>query len=547
MPLSAKDYLLQRQNQPMVDSSPKPGKPPERISDQEMQAMAKEQAQTGPAMDSPFAMNQMIDHAEGRVNKTGFWGALESAGEAIGHTGIGIAKSFIKLPQQAAALGNDIGMRAAAAIRPDATYEQIKAARAGSGMAKAVERPEWTKAHGTAEGVGETIGDIGQFFIPVGGVAKAAGMFGKAAEAAKAANLIEKGAIVAEKVGQTAEAGTKALNFGEKALGLGKKVATEAFEQGARTALQKGEAGQDAVTAAAVGALMPVLGAGLGLAKGQFPAWSRKLEEVNLRLTPQQRRMFTDKIDDVTEYMSKNKIFGSAEKRLAKVTERYDSMEPQLQHFLSTEAKDRVVPKQQLLDELESLKTGFQDRVDTDVVEGQIDRVINTIKSKQGENVPALNLNKLKRSAYDSAYNEGGNKVLDDVMHDVGDVLRRNVETATEGMHIAGKPLGEFNQEYGTLINARKLLRTAASRKDVGFLSKLVATLAGSTLGSVLGPVGSVVGASAAPSVAEVVAGTGPRSLISAGLRSASEKTLPPVIKPLIEGTASQIIQKTGD
>ena len=467
----------------------------------------------------------------------GVFSFLGKAGKAIGGVGVGVAKSVIKLPQQAASLGADIGLRAAAAVRPDATYEQLKEATKNSDIAKGVERPEWTKAQNSAEKVGETVGDIAQFFIPVGGAVKAAGSVGKAVEGVKAAGAVEKAVVGAEKV-------VEGVSEAQKALGFGKKLASEAFEQGARTAIQEGKADESAVVAAGIGAMMPVLGAGLGLAKNQLPAWSKKLEEVNLRLTPQQRRQFTDKIDDVTEYMSKNKIIGTAEKRLSKVTERYETMEPQLEKFLKETAADRMVPKEGLMNQLEVLKKGYQDRVDTELIEGQIDRIINTIKTKQPKDIKALSLNKLKRSAYDSAYNEAGNKVLDDVMHDVGDVFRKNIEDVTDGLQIAGKDIAGFNQEYSTLINARKLLRTAASRKDVGFLSKLVSTLVGGGLGTAAaGPFGTAVGAAVAAPAAEVLAGTLPRSALAAGLRTLGEKSPSKTINPFVQGVTSQILQ----
>jgi hypothetical protein len=185
--------------------------------------------------------------------------------------------------------------------------------------------------------------------------------------------------------------------------------------------------------------------------------------------------------------------------------------------------------------------------VDTDVIEGQINRIIKTIQTKQPDMVPPLNVNKLKRSSYGSAYNDAGNKVLDDVMHDVGDVFRKNIEDATEGLQIAGKDIAGFNQEYSTLITARKLLRTAESRKDVGFLSKLISSLVGGSIGSVAGPVGSAVGASLLPGATEVLVGTLPRSLLAAGLRSASEKSASKITNPFLKGVTSQILQKTGD
>jgi hypothetical protein len=258
---------------------------------------------------------------------------------------------------------------------------------------------------------------------------------------------------------------------------------------------------------------------GLGLTKDALPKWSKALEEVNLRLTPVQRRTMKTKIDDVTEYLSKNNFVGTAEKRLEMIEEKYRQMEPELEEFLSKTAKGVATPKKSLISDLEALKTKYQNRVDTDAIEGQIDRVIRTIESKQSDFVPLTAQNSLKRSAYNSAYNEAGNKVLDDVMHDVGDVFKSNIEKSTVGMRIGTRNIAEFNKEYGTLINARKLLRIAASRKDIGFTSKVLSSLVAGGIGSIGGALGMAAGAAVGPKIAEMVAGTATRSAISSGLR----------------------------
>ena len=259
---------------------------------------------------------------------------------------------------------------------------------------------------------------------------------------------------------------------------------------------------------------------GLGLTKDALPRWSKALEEVNLRLTPVQRRTMKTKIDDVTEYLSKNNFVGTAEKRLEMIEEKYRQMEPELEDFLSNTAKGVATPKKSLISDLETLKTKYQNRVDTDAIEGQIDRVIKTIELKQPDLVPLTAQNSLKRSAYNSAYNEAGNKVLDDVMHDVGDVFKSNIEKSTVGMRIGTRNIAEFNREYGTLINARKLLRIAASRKDIGFTSKILSSLVAGGIGSSIGgAVGMAAGAAVGPKIAEMIAGTATRSAISSGLR----------------------------
>ena len=105
-------------------------------------------------------------------------------------------------------------------------------------------------------------------------------------------------------------------------------------------------------------------------------------------------------------------------------------------------------------------------------------------------------------------------------MHDVGDVFKSNIEKSTVGMRIGTRNIAEFNREYGTLINARKLLRIAASRKDIGFTSKILSSLVAGGIGSSIGgAVGMAAGATVGPKIAEMIAGTATRSAISSGLR----------------------------
>jgi hypothetical protein len=219
-------------------------------------------------------------------------------------------------------------------------------------------------------------------------------------------------------------------------------------------------------------------------------------------------------------------------------------MEPKLEEFLTKgDGKDIVVPKQEVIDSLQAIKMSFQDRIDTDIIESQIDRIISTINTKQADQIPLKAVQSLKRSAYDNAYNEAGNKVLDDVSHSIGDTFRSLIEKSTEGYKIDGKDIAAFNKEYGVLINTRKLLKIAASRKDVGFLSKLVSSAVGGMIGSIGGAFGSAAGVAVGPAVAEMTVGTPTRSAISAGLRTLSNIKAPN-IKPLIRAGASKAIQQ---
>lgn len=181
--------------------------------------------------------------------------AVSDVGQTIGNVGIGMAKSIVKLPQEAAEFGADIGTRAAAAIRPDVTYDQLKEAQKGSAMEKATERPEWTKAHGTAQKVGEVIGDVAQFAVPVGGEAKMAGL------AEKAGGLLEKAPEAAEAVKTVGNLAKKSPFITEKLLPFVQKSIGEGAEQFMRTGIQTGDT-KDAMTGAAMGVATPSINAG---------------------------------------------------------------------------------------------------------------------------------------------------------------------------------------------------------------------------------------------------------------------------------------------
>jgi len=458
---------------------------------------------------------QILDHlmqvpktswAQQAPAKSGFWSDPE--------TGMNVAKGVVDVAKGAIkGLGSTVvSMGELGTI----LFGGLVGAQDRQGTIDAVERMKNTgtlAANNAAQKIGKGAEQIAEFFVPMGLGEKVA----------------VKGVELATKIGTS----------------LAEKTATGAFEMGIRNAMQSGKIDQNTAVAAGVGAALPIIGKGLSLAKDVLPQWSNALEEVNLRLTPVQRRTFTTKIDDVTEYLSKNKMVGTAEGRLNSVIQKYHQMEPELQNFLTTTAKDSATPKSTIISQLENLKTKYQDRVDTDVIESRIDRVIKNIETKQPDAVSVISQNNLKRSAYSTAYNNAGNEVFDDVMHDIGGVFQTNIEKSTEGMKINGKDIASFNKEYGTIINARKLLSVAASRKDVGFTAKILSSLVGGAVGSAVGgPVGTAVGAAIAPRVAETVAGTFPRSAVAAGLRTMSEKSLPKGAATLVKGIVNQTLKK---
>jgi hypothetical protein len=214
-------------------------------------------------------------------------------------------------------------------------------------------------------------------------------------------------------------------------------------------------------------------------------------------------------------------VVGTPQARLSKVDDIYESTEDTLQKYLNS--SDKTVNKNKLLEELNGLKLKYQNERDVLAVEKQIDSVIDTIKSKYQDEIPVARLNDFKRSTYKNAYNKAGDKVLDTVEHDIGDVAKINIESATKGDLINGKDISEFNKEYGNIINARKLLKIAEGRKQIGIIGRLVTMGIASSIGSAVGgPVGGAIGFAVANPVAEGLAGTFTRSLLEKGLIDAS-------------------------
>lgn len=310
----------------------------------------------------------------------------------------------------------------------------------------------------------------------------------------------------------------KGASFAQKALGLGKLALKEGVEAGAKTAIQTGGELDDAGIAAGIAAVAGPFSKAVG---ASVPAVSRYLEKINLRLTPTQKTNLGEELGKVTDYLAKQKIIGNPASRFEKVTALYDETEKTLQSFLTKDAGKVSINRKELIDELNALKPSFKNDADALAIDRQIDQAIETLRAKQETYIKLSDLNELKRSVYKNAFNPAGDKVRDDVEFAIGDVYRRKIEQGAgsiEGLKIKGKTLADFNAEYGTLIKARKLLKIASGRQEVGLVGKTISSLLGSSFGG--GPFGAAVGLGAA----NTIAGTSVRSLIGTMLESVGQK-----------------------
>jgi uncharacterized protein YihD (DUF1040 family) len=229
---------------------------------------------------------------------------------------------------------------------------------------------------------------------------------------------------------------------------------------------------------------------------------------------------------------------GTPTQRLNKVTKLYNDTEKTFQGFLSGAAKDVKIKKDAIISELEALKKNYVNDADLFAIEKQITQSINLLKSRWPKDIPLARLNTLKRSVMENAFNEAGSKVRDDVEFAIGDVLYNNIKRASDGMTIAGKTLEDFNKNYGLIITARKLMKKAEGRAQIGLVGKLGASTISSAVGNKLGGLGGAIGgATAGGYLADLLFGTAARSILSQALERGSN--IP--VKPLITGGAKAL------
>lgn len=370
------------------------------------------------------------------------------------------------------------------------------------------------KASNVQQEVGKAGEQVGEFF------------------AAPEADIESIGAKAAEYADALPKAGQLAAKIGAKA--AVRAVATAPIGAGQTGSLKGGaEAGG---IAAISEPLAEILSAG---SKAALPAVSDWIQKSSLRLTPVQIRDLGPKIDAVSKYLTDNNIIGTAAGRYKKVTSIFNGMEDTLQDALTKgAAKDVTIDKSELLDGLENLKSKYSNDRDVVGIERQIDDAKSALE-RQPDKIPVSNANQFKRSTFKNAYSKSGVKVLDTVEHDIGDTVYASIDKALKdtGVKISGKSLKDFNAEYSTVINAKKLLKAAASRKQAGFLAKLISSVAGSALGSFAGPVGEAIGAVAAPVATEALAGAPVRSALASGLSNVG-KVLPKASARVLSSSA---------
>ncbi len=277
----------------------------------------------------------------------------------------------------------------------------------------------------------------------------------------------------------------------------------------------------------------------------------KELEQQTFKLTPTQRSNLGTKLDDLTKFSAENIPAGSPEQRLAHADDLYQHYEEQLQAGLESKNiddsiinyktnKPKVTPtytvnKNTFIKQLQSIKGSYKYDRDFQAINNQIEDAINTIKTQyKGDEIPVDKLNIFKRSTYQNAFNKAGNKVSDVVEYDIADRARVAIERATKGLKIGDKSVGEFNKEYGNLIQLRKILKLADGRPELGFTKRIMARIVGGLVGSSLGGIPGLVGGELlAEPIANQLAGTSVKTSLSKKLMAIQPKKVGSVIQRL--------------
>lgn len=448
---------------------------------------------------------------------SGILGKVGRAAAAVKDATTGVVRGAAKGIASTAIGGGELVERAGQFLG-DKAFEAVTGKQAPASEKGLVTKArEAIKPQGTAETIGFSGEQLAELFLPIPGGAKAK----------LAGTAVDRLPILARATGMLKAAGGEAANLA------------------ARVGLQTGGDPGETTKAAVLGGVSVPFGRAIEKVAGAaLPKVAKKLEEYNLRLTPVQRSNLGVKVGEVSDWLSKNKITGNPQQRLDKVTKVYQDTEKVFQDFLAKEAKDVRVPRQKLLDEIENLKANFTNDRDSLAIDRQIDEIKTLLETKFDEAIDLSRLNKLKRTTMEGAFNDAGTKVRDDVEFALGDVLKKNIEEAAAGLKVAGKDVAEFNRQYGTVINARKLLKTAVGRPEIGAIGRIISTLVGASVGGSIGGVGGgVVGTVLGQNVGRAVAGTAVRSQAASALQGLSgipgEKSLSTIMR-LIQGASQE-------
>lgn len=339
-------------------------------------------------------------------------------------------------------------------------------------------------------GVRETIGSglqLGANLLPVGRIASGLSTGVRAAGLTKGAGLLGKiGAGAA--TGATFDIGRNLQEGGQPGIGVG----------------------------TVAGASLPVLGKIVGLTTGKGASMlSRKLEEVNLRLTPVEKQNLAKKGQDIASYLATKKVVGTPAQRYAQVNNLYNQMETKVSDIINRSGTN--YQKTKLIQEIQDLPTAFQNDPELQSeARTIINALVKNLQSRQSSTISGDVVQQLKRNYFKRAFAKNATDVVSDTRLAIGGYFKKLLDDAIPQL----KPL---NREYGYLIASNRALQKAATRSEIGLVGKIAGGAAGAAVGGSLGGgIGAGIGAAVGPQFGKVVAGTLPRSAAGATLQGIS-------------------------
>lgn len=316
-------------------------------------------------------------------------------------------------------------------------------------------------------------------------------------------SAVSTGALLVPGVAKGAPLGLKALAGGATGYGL---------DVGAKLQAEKptGEALKPGV-GTVVGTLLPVLGSIFGKIN------PKRLEEINLRMTPTEKQLMARQGKDIPAFLAKKKIVGTPEMRYQKVRQIYDSLEEKIGKTIKE--SNVKFSKNDVLNSVRQIPEQFKDDITGyDEATKVTNKVLKFLQSKTPMEVEGDLLNTYKRNLFKRAYSKNNTDVTNEAMHAVASTFKEMLDKAIPGLQ-------KINKEYGNVILARKILFKAISRSQIGLTGKILGTVAGGGVGAAAGGgIGAAVGAIVGEKVAEKALGTATRSALGAGIQSIAEK-----------------------
>jgi hypothetical protein len=287
----------------------------------------------------------------------------------------------------------------------------------------------------------------------------------------------------------------------------------------------------------AIGGALPIAGA---LTRTSNIASTAKkaannLEKSNLRMTPVENQNLKKQGKDIANFLAKKKIIGTAEQRYAKVSGIYDDMERKITREI--DGARVAVGKNEVLEEIAKIPEKYVDNLsEYDSVVSKVERIMETLKKNKGDTLTGTTLNSIKRNEWQNAYAKNNTDVVNEVSHDVGEIIKKILDKNVPG-------LSKLNDEYGMVIAAKRQLFKAQSRNAAGVFTRAAGVMGGSGLGAILGgPVGAGAGAYIGDKAANLTA-TPMRSVVGAGAQIASEAIKKNPLRGAVQPARKSLLQ----